>query len=194
MVTPAEGRSTNVREVGGAKLILNSDMQNHQYVSREGVVVEPPIVGSKGLLSGDKVILHHNVFRRFRDVRGNERNSTSYFNEDTFFCQPDQIFLYKRSNEWKAVEGFCFVKPLKSNDETTLDKEHPHKGIIKYTDKTIAEIGIVEGDVVGFTPDSEYEFMVDGQRLYRIRSGDISIKYERKGNEREYNQSWSQGN
>ena len=48
------------------------------------------------------------------------------------------------------------------------------------------------GCLVGFHPGSEYEFVVDGQRLYRVLSNLITIKYEYQGNEEEYNPSWAE--
>ena len=69
-----------------------------------------------------------------------------------------------------------------------LDKEQPLIGIMKYTNKNLPNIKI--GDLVGFTPDSEYEFIIDNERLYRVLTNSISIKYEYQGQEEEYNPSW----
>ena len=52
-------------------------------------------------------------------------------------------------------------------------------------------INVNQGDLVGYTPNGEWEFLVDGKRLYCMKSNDIVIKYEHKGNEEEYNPSWS---
>ena len=41
-------------------------------------------------------------------------------------------------------------------------------------------------------PSSEYEFIVDGERMYRVLTKFISIKYEYQGDETEYNPSWLQ--
>ena len=70
-----------------------------------------------------------------------------------------------------------------------LEKEIPYRGIIKYVDKQLKDIQ--KEDLVGFTPSSEYEFIIDGERLYRVLTNSISIKYERQGNEKEYNPSWA---
>ena len=61
LITPEEGRSTSVTSVEGNELILNTDMSNHQYVSRSGIVLEEPIVGASKIRKGDNVIVHHNV-------------------------------------------------------------------------------------------------------------------------------------
>ena len=187
VVTPKGERYNNKRKVDGGELILNTDIFNHQYTNREAVVLSKPIIGDTDIEIGDTVIIHHNVFRRWNDVKGVEKNSRSFFNEDTYFIASDQIFLYKRNNEWIAPKGYCFVMPLKAIDQFNIESEKPFQGIVKYSDGTVKE-----GDLVGFRPSSEYEFIVDGHRLYRVLSNFITIKYEYQGDEEEYNPSWAQ--
>lgn len=188
IVEPKIGRSSSKKNIDGKELILNTELQNHQYTSRHGVVLTTPLIGVTPVVSGDEIIVHHNVFRRFYDVRGNEKNSKSYFKENMFFVETDQIFAYKgKDNQWKPMEGFYFVKPLKNKNVFSSDKEMPLKGIIKYGDSEIPA-----GTLVGFKPGAEYEFIIDQERLYRVPSNYITIKYEYQGDEEEYNPSWTQ--
>ena len=187
VVTPKGKRYNNTKKVGDSELIVNTEIFNHQYVNREAVVISTPIIGDTDIEAGDTVIVHHNVFRRWHNVKGIEKNSRSYFNEDTYFINNDQIFLYKRNNNWIAPKGYCFVKPLKAIDKFNINQEKPLQGVVKYSDGTVDV-----GDLVGFTPNSEYEFIVDGERLYRVLSKFITIKYEYQGDEEEYNPSWAQ--
>ena len=187
VVTPKGKRYNNTKKVGDSELILNTEIFNHQYVNREAIVISTPIVGDTDIKAGDTVIVHHNVFRRWHNVKGVEKNSRSYFNESTYFINHDQIFLYKRNNNWIAPKGYCFVKPLKAIDKFNIDQEKPLQGIVKYSDGTVNA-----KELVGFTPNSEYEFIVDGERLYRVLSKFITIKYEYQGDEEEYNPSWAQ--
>ena len=136
---------------------------------------------------GDTIITHHNVFRRWLDVRGKEKNSRSYFDENTYLVKEDQIFLYKRSDKWRAPKGFCFVQPIKQRDKLKQGEEEECIGIVKYTDGSYEK-----GDLIGFTPFSTYEFIIDGKRLYRVMTQFITIKYEYEGNEEAYNPSWAQ--
>ena len=188
VVTPKGKRYNNTKDVDGSELILNTEIFNHQYVNREAIVISTPIAGHTKIKAGDTVILHHNVFRRWHNVKGVEKNSRSYFNESTYFVNYDQIFLYKRKKEWIAPEGYCFVMPLKSVDKFNIEQEKPLQGVVKYSDGTVNV-----GELVGFTPNSQYEFIVDGERLYRVLSKFITIKYEYQGNEENYNPSWAQG-
>ena len=187
VVTPKGERYSNKKKIGDSELILNTEIYNHQYINREAIVVSTPIAGHSNIRSGDTVVVHHNVFRRWHDVKGREKNSRSFFNESTYFITKDQIFLYKRKNKWLAPKGYCFVKPLKATDQFNIESEKPLQGIVKYSD------GTVEVDsLVGFRPGSEYEFIVDGERLYRVLSKFITIKYEYQGDEEEYNPSWTE--
>ena len=187
LVKPKGSRYNNIKKIGDKELILNAEIFNHQYVNREAIVISLPKVVKTDIKVGDTVIIHHNVFRRWHDQQGVEKNSRSYFKEDKYFVNSDQIFLYKQKNKWLSQTDYCFVKPLKS-DNIYDDKEKPLIGVVKYTND---HLDINEGDLIGFTPNSEYEFVIDGERLYRVLFKFITIKYEYQGNEKEYNPSWT---
>ena len=189
IIKPKKERYDNIKQIGDQELVLNSEISSHQFVSRIGIVLAIPKAENTDIQVGDEVIIHHNVFRRWYDVRGIERNSRSYWEDNKYFVKSDQIFLYKRNNKWHAPKGYCFVKPIQSNN-ILLEKEVPLRGIAKYVDKELKDIN--KNDLVGFTPSSEFEFVVDGERLYRVLTNSISIKYERQGNEKEYNPSWTE--
>ena len=186
IVAPKGERYNNTKKLDGGELVLNTEIYNHQYVNREAVVISTPIIGETEIQPSDTVIVHHNVFRRWHNVKGIEKNSRSFFNESTYFISHDQIFLYKRKDKWIAPKGYCFVKPLKAIDQFNIESEKPLQGIVKYSDGTV-EVN----DLVGFRPSSEYEFVVDNERLYRVLSNFITIKYEYQGDEEEYNPSWA---
>ena len=103
-----------------------------------------------------------------------------------YLVSEDQLFLYNQ-NDWKTMPGFSFVKPLKATNKFNLNNEKPLIGIIKYSDGTFQK-----QELIGFDPVSEYEFIVNGERLYRVLNKFITIKYEYQGNEEEYNPSWAQ--
>ena len=187
VVKPIGRRYNNVKKVGDKELILNTEIFNHQYVNRQATVISKPIIGDTDIDIGSDVILHHNVFRRWHNVKGIEKNSKSYFNEDTYIVQQDQIFLYKKFWKWHSPKGFCWVKPIKNKDKYANSETQENIGIIKYTDGSFKV-----NDLVGFTPISNYEFVIDNELLYRVYTKFITIKYEYQGDEEAYNPSWAQ--
>jgi len=186
IIKPKGGRYNNSTDVDGKNLILNTEVFNHQYVNREAEVLAVPAIGDADIKVGDTVIVHHNVFRRWHNIRGEEKNSRSYFEEDKYFVTEDQVFAYKENDKWKPLKGYCFVKPIKNKDMFSEAKERPLIGIVKYTDGSVDV-----GDLVGYEPYNEFEFIVDNQRLYRVLSNDINVIYEYQGDEEEYNPSWT---
>tara|TARA_Y100001938_G_scaffold133893_1_gene193759 strand:+ start:486 stop:1070 length:585 start_codon:yes stop_codon:yes gene_type:complete len=187
IVKPKNTRYDNKKYIDDSELLLNTEISDHRYISRTGIVTSVPKFKNTKIKKGDEVIIHHNVFRRWYNVKGVEKNSRSYYMENKYFVSEDQIFLYKQNNIWKAMDGYCFIKPIKSN--IILEKEVPLRGIIKYVDNNLKDI--YKEDLIGFTSSSEYEFIIEGERLYRVPTNSICIKYERQGNEEEYNPSWT---
>ena len=186
IIQPTKSRYNNTKKIGDKEIIVNTDIFQHQFVSREAKVVSVPTLFKTDINVGDTIIVHHNVFRRYTDIRGIERDSKAYYKDNLYFVFIDQIFAYKRNNKWIPLDDYCFVKPIKPYDMFDTNKEQALMGIIKHTNKNLPEVG----SLVGFTPNSEYEFIIDNERLYRVRTKDITIKYEYQGNEEEYNPSW----
>ena len=185
IVSPIGGRYNNSKKIGDKELILNTEIYNHQFVNRLAKVIATPLLFSSPINVGDEVIVHHNVFRRWNDVRGEEKNSRSYLEEDKYLISEDQIYLYKQ-DDWKAMPNYSFIKPIQSNDKLSFNKEKDLVGIVKYSDGAFKI-----NDLVGYRPDIECEDFINGERLYRVMNKFITIKYEYQGNEEEYNPSWA---
>ena len=193
IVKPVGARYNNKINVEDKELILNTKIESFKSVNNLAEVISTPLAYSTNIKVGDIVLIHHNVFRRFYDIRGNQKNSRAFFMDDLYFCDLDQIYLYKSDDEkWNTFGDRCFIKPLKNIDDLKLNKEQELIGILKYGNNSLNKLKINEGDLVGYTPYGEFDFIIDGERLYCMKSNDIVIKYERKGDEAEYNPSWAQ--
>ena len=187
IIKPLNNRYDNTRKIGDKTLIINTTIENHRFVSKEAVVVSVPAAYSSRVKIGDKVHVHHNIFRRWYDQKGRERNSARYFKDDMYFCSGDQIYMYNN----KCHLNYCFVKPILNKDLLSVDKEQPNVGIIKYSNSSLEALKITPGTLVTFTPNSEFEFVINNERLYCMKSNDIALIHEYEGNEKEYNPSWA---
>ena len=191
IVKPVGKRYDNEKKVGDKTLITNSSIEAFKSVNNFAEVVATPLAYDTGINVGDVIVIHHNVFRRFYDMKGREKNSRSYFKNNLYFCSVDQIYLYERNNIRKSFLDRCFVKPLVS--KKLGDKTIPNKGILKYGNKLLKNLNIVEEDLVGFPNAREWEFVIDEELLYCMKSKDILIKYGHKEDQKEYNPSWAKG-
>ena len=186
LIEPIGNRYNNEVDVDGKSLIVNSENFNHEYVNRLAKVISCPKVNNTDIKEGDEVIVHHNVFRRWYDVKGEEKNSKSYFCENLYLVSEDQIFLVKSNQAWSSMKGFTFIQPLKNTNSFSVEKENPNVGKVVYSDGSFDK-----NEILGYTPFSHYEFVIDNQRMYRVYNKFITIKYECQGNEETYNPSWA---
>jgi len=191
IVKPIGDTYKNEVQVGDKKLLVNTKIESWKFVNRLAKVIEVPKAFKTKINKGDTVVVHQNVFRVFYDMRGEKKKSRSFFKDDMYFCSIDQIYLYKNSKGWHTFGDRCFIQPIKNNNSLTVDKEQKLVGILKYGNSSLEALEINEGDKVGYTPNGEWEFLVEGKRLYCMKSNDIVIKYEHQGNEEEYNPSWA---
>lgn len=191
IVKPLGERYENSITVDNKELLLNTKIESFKSVNNVAVVIATPLAFKTEIKEGDLVVIHHNVFRRFYDMKGKSKNSSSYFRDEQYFCSIDQIYLYKNDSKWIAFNDRCFVKPIKNNDKFKLNKERELIGILKYGNDSLNKLKINPGSLVGYTPNGEYEFIIEGQRLYCMKSNDIVIKYGYKGDEVEYDPYWA---
>jgi hypothetical protein len=192
IIKPFDSRYDNIKKIGDKHLILNTSIENHEFVSKKAVVVETPAAFNTKIKQGDIVYVHHNIFRRWYDQRGRERNSSTYFKDDLYFCNLGQVYAYKNKNKIISNWKYCFVSPIKETNALFNNKEQKHTGILKYSNSELEAIGLKPGELVTFTPNSEFEFIMEGDRLYCMKSNDIALTHEYEGNEKEYNPSWAQ--
>ena len=120
-------------------------------------------------------------------MRGEEKNSSTFFKDDMYFVSPEQIYMYNLTPHL----DYCFVKPLKNQNLLENRKEQPNVGIMKYSNSSLEALGITPGTLITFTPYSEFEFVINGERLYCMKSNDIALTHEYQGNEKENNPSWA---
>ena len=172
LIVTTGNRYNNTVDVEGNELIVNTEITERDayYVNRIATVAAIPRINKSVIEVGDEVIIHHNVFRRWFDVRGDERNSGNYIDEGVYSVYFDQVYAYRKPGEdWKALPGYTFVAPIKERQhEWDTNDELIHVGIMKYGPEELV------GTTVGFTPNSEYEFQIGDQLLYRIYLNDIT--------------------
>ena len=148
-IISCNNRYNNSKKIEGKELILNTEIteRDYQFVNRIGIIKSTPLYIKTPAQIGDYIV------------------------------SPEEVFAYKRNNEWHCFDQFCFVKPIKQKSKWEGLKEKDLQGVLVYSNNYLKELGLSEGDVVGFKPESEYEFNIDGQKLYRILSNYITTNY-----------------
>lgn len=179
IVKPNKGkRYDNTKQIAGIEFIVSTSEEDYKFANRLAEVIQVPL-GYKGPIQiGDTLLVHHNAFKFYNDMKGRQKSGKSFFRDDLFFIETEQFFLYKQNNQWKSYDRYCFVKPIPAT-ESYIKKpfsEEPLMAEMKYPNEYLLSQGIKQGDLVCFAPDSEYEFTIDDEKLYRMFDHQITIK------------------
>lgn len=170
IVTPVGGnRYNNMKEVEGIDLIVSTSEEDSRFANREATVLETPINYDGPIEPGDIMIVHHNVFKFYNDMKGNRKSGKSFFRDDIFFVDDEQYFAFKKGGKWYAHDKYCFIKPvpIEQSEIYNPSKYEPLVGEMVIPNNYLLNQGVKAGDKVGFKPTSEYEFLIDGEILYR---------------------------
>lgn len=174
IVRPMDGKRYANESDG---LIVSSSQEDHRFSQRVAEVIELPINYDGPIKIGNLLLVHHNVFKFYYDMKGRQKSGRSFFKDDLFFVDHMQFFMYHDGDRWHAHDKYCFIKPSEKKDSIIFKNtsEEPLIGTIRYINEQLEELGLKEGDEISYKPNSEYEFTVDGEKLYRMFTDNITL-------------------
>jgi co-chaperonin GroES (HSP10) len=179
IISPLNGEKfINTKKIGDKELIINTSIEHASNVNRIGVVEALPLNYESDIKVGDHVIVQHNVFRTYFDGQGKTRESDFYITKNLFQVMPELIYLIIRGEQKISVDKYVFIKPITINKKWVGEVEQEHVGIVVYSNKVLEKLGINVGDKIAFEAESEYEFNIYGQKLYRVRTKCILAKLD----------------
>ena len=103
IVKPLGKRYNNTIQIGDIELVLNTKVESYKFVNNFAEVVATPLAYKTPIKKGDIIVIHHNVFRRWYNIRGEQKDSRSFFKDDLYFVSQDQIYLYNNNNTFILV-------------------------------------------------------------------------------------------
>lgn len=174
IVKPKGSEYNEEIEIAGQKIVINSTVEDHRNVNRFAEVLNIPSRYEGDIKVGDVIIVHHNIFRIYYDMKGRPRRSPNYFMGDLYIIDESQFYMYHDGESWKSVDDYCFIKPVdKENSYLYEEGDELHTGVMVYSNTHLNKLGVNNGDKVNFTKNSEYEFFINNERLFRMRTNDI---------------------
>tara|TARA_R110000851_G_scaffold291462_2_gene445810 strand:+ start:2261 stop:2842 length:582 start_codon:yes stop_codon:yes gene_type:complete len=183
LIVEIDSAYNNEKELsGGQSIILNSTIEDVEFVNRVATVTEAPDFTI--LKAGDKVVVHHNIFRLRNGIKGGQMESNYFIKDNKYFVPLTEVFMFKRDDsDWEAIDPYCFVEPIVkekkevffdlSIDEDSYKGRLHQKGIIRYPNKALRAQGVKSGDMIMFSEYSEYEFVLDNVLYYKMATKDI---------------------
>jgi len=177
IIEPKNGNQyNNTKKVGDVELIINTSIEEAKDVQRIGKVLALPELFETEVQVGDEVVVWHNVFRKVYNDQGIPVESNHYIKDKMFYVTPDLVYMVIRDGKKIAIHDNVFVEPVKTLDKWEGEKLQQHVGIVRYANDYLKKQGINEGDKIAFRKNCEYEFEIDGEKLYKMSNHRILAK------------------
>ena len=145
------------------EFITSTSEENYKASNRQGVVVAVPL-GYKGPIKvSDILLVHHNVFKFYNDMKGRQKSGKSFFMDDLFFVDNEQFYMYNKNNKWYCHDRYCFVEPIPPVESFVYKpmSEEPLMGKLKYLNDKLKKNWVVwanREDVRGLFFTKLYQF------------------------------------
>lgn len=169
-------RYNNTKKICEVEIVINTSIEDAKDVQREAEVIAIPRLFKTDVEIGDIIIIHHNIFRISYNDKGIPLESANYIKDDMFFVEPDLAYMIIRDGIKIAIHDNVFVEPIKEIDSFLGEIEKEHVGILRYGNKELETLGIKAGDRVVYRKGCEYEFIIEGERLYKMATNRILAK------------------
>lgn len=180
-----------IKTNGGLILHSHNAFKEVKDTVRYGKVVAMPNECKWDVNVGDEVLFHHSVVGETLMDNGIgtiESPNLVDKKQGLYRIRVDyhwpSLYATIRDNEIIPIEGVCFVKQdVTRKYDTDIyipnnEKDKTHVGIIVYPDAKLKEQGVDSGTKVVFERDSEYEFNIGDEKLYRMFTRWIVAEYE----------------
>ena len=79
IVEPVGDTYENEIDIENVKIILNTKIESFKFVNNVAKVIQVPLAFKTKIKKGDIILIHHNVFRTFYDMKGVKKKSRSFF-------------------------------------------------------------------------------------------------------------------
>lgn len=175
IVKPFEGvRYQDSKKFGDSELIMNASVGNAEYTNRLAEVVELPMLYDGNIEVGDLLVVHHNTFRIMRTQMGKVVSSMKHIIKDLYWVDDYFIHIDKKGKA-SSRSPYLFLEPSKESSFYYGDRESKNKGVIKYTNDRLSQLGFEEGQEFAFKNHRDYRFNLFGEDYFKMDFESILI-------------------
>jgi len=172
-----------IKTESGLELYIDSKWNEFEHRVTEGPVVAAPFKYDTGVEPGDTLYFHHLVVMNDgQGLTGFEDHYLVRYNPE--HAVNNQAIAFKnKDGEIKLLGGWTLLKPVDDEPEDevaeaiieviSLEETDKMRGELAFESKHTEELGIKQGDIVGFKKNMDYRITIDDQEYYRVRAEDL---------------------
>jgi len=175
-----------IKTESGLELYIDTQYNEFEHRTTEGTVLAPPAKYNTGAKAGDTIYFHHHVVINGGSPLCKEDNQY-IVNYSHDHAAANQAIAYKDKDTGKIhpIKGWSLLEPVdeggEGSDESELkivklEEDPVTEGVVSFSSQELDELGVSNGDVVGFKKNRDYRIKIDGKEYYRVAVTELLYK------------------
>ena len=162
----------------GKELWLDTSYDRYVNARQYGIVkyvsksIRKRVDDGYNLKKGDKVYFHHFCI--------DEKMASEFGGENIYKINYEQIYCFIRDGKITMTMDYVFVEPVQLEDKIgniyIQSKESVKRGKVKHANQFSINDGFKNGDEILFIKNANYDMIIEGERLFRMKNSEILAK------------------
>tara|TARA_R110000824_G_scaffold388939_1_gene584731 strand:- start:2113 stop:2694 length:582 start_codon:yes stop_codon:yes gene_type:complete len=159
----------------GTKIFLDTSYDRYVNARQYGVVeyisinIKKRVEDNLTMQKGDRVYFHHHVI--------DEKMASEFGGDNIYKVHYDQAYCYVRDGKVTMLQDYVLVEPIQLEDKIGRiyieSKESTKRGRVAYANQFSIDDGFKAGDEVLFIKNANYDMIIEGERLFRMKNNEI---------------------
>ena len=170
----------------GLELYIDTRFNEFDHRTTEGEVLAVPEKRDTPVEVGDTLYFHHHVvLNGGMPISELDKWYMVIYNPHNAAYNQAIAYKSKKTGKVTSIKGWCLLepdqedreRPVESEIEVVKLKETPvTTGVVSFPSKELDDLGVSDGDVVGFKKNRDYRIKINEKEYYRVAVTELLYK------------------
>ena len=170
----------------GLELYIDTKFNEFDHRTTEGEVLAVPEKRDTPVEVGDTLYFHHHVvLNGGMPISELDKWYMVIYNPHNAPYNQAIAYKSKKTGKVNSIKGWCLLepdqedreRPVESEIEVVKLKETPvTTGVVSFPSKELDDLGVSDGDVVGFKKNRDYRIKINEKEYYRVAVTELLYK------------------
>ena len=172
----------------GMELYIDTRFNEFDHRTTEGEVLAVPEKRDTPVEVGDTLYFHHHVvLNGGMPISELDKWYMVIYNPHNAAYNQAIAYKSKKTGKVNSIKGWCLLepdqedreRPVESEIEVVRLKETPvTTGVVSFPSKELDDLGVSDGDVVGFKKNRDYRIKIEDKEYYRVAVTELLYKLQ----------------
>ena len=170
----------------GLELYVDTRFNEFDHRTTEGEVLAVPEKRDTPVEVGDTLYFHHHVvLNGGMPISELDKWYMVIYNPHSAAYNQAIAYKSKKTGKINAIKGWCLLEPDQEDRERPIESEleivrlkksSVTTGVVSFPSKELDDLGVSDGDVVGFKKNRDYRIKINEKEYYRVAVTELLYK------------------